>query len=81
MKRKIPVLHTAFNADGRRLVKSEVNGDSQVWDLSPDMRAAENINKLTELLSCHHIDLSGGFTVLKLDTLNRIGQELKQRRP
>ena len=75
-----PITQVSLSADGRRLAVRSKTG--AVWDLSPDTRPADDLIRLTRLLSGQMLDArSGGFEPLEAASLRETWPKLRASYP
>jgi hypothetical protein len=75
------VIHAAFSPDGRRVVTASHDQTARVWDLPLDVRPAEDLIRLAEVLANHSLDEQGGISPLDGDSLNGKCQTLHRKYP
>src|SRR5262249_18060140 len=76
------VTGAAFSADGDRLVTAGADGTAQVWGLGRNDWAAEDLERLAELLGGSRIGADAGSLVpLDAGALRRLWDDLRARHP
>jgi WD40 repeat protein len=68
----------AFDAQGLRLVSASLDGTARVWDLAPDPRPLEELQRLAEVLAGRRIDETGGVVDLTTDELRARWEALQR---
>jgi WD40 repeat protein len=77
-----PVEAVSLSFDGRRLAVRAPGGAGWAWDVSPDARPAEDLIRLTQLLSGQALDgQSGGLVSLPAGGLRDAWPEMRARYP